>query len=110
MRNFIYIIFLLSILLGCARKQTKFSNTDREVSMLIERIKEGTADGYYGSLTQQQIERLLFLTSPRYQDKVDERTKEKIDNLLDRIRESNREERLEGEEERERESREVDEN
>ena len=72
--------------------------------MLIDRIKEGTADGYYGSLTQQQIERLLFLTSPRYQDKVDERTKEKVNELLYRIRESNREERLDDEEERERES------
>lgn len=96
-------IFLTLLLIGCAGKQTTSYSSDREIDILVERIKDGTADGFYGSLTQQQIERLLYLTSPKCQDRIDKDTREKINEFLQRIREENREEGREDEEERERE-------
>ena len=100
----VFFSFLVALLLmSCVSKQTKSNNTDREIDILVERIKDNTADGYYGSMTQLQIERLLYLTSPRYQNKLDKKTKDEINFLLYRIREKSREEESKSEDDKEHE-------
>jgi hypothetical protein len=82
--------FVALLFTSCATRQPKTSTSEREIEVLIERIKENSRDGYYGGLARQQMERLLLLTSPRYQGNFDKRSEEQIKHLLERIRESQR--------------------
>ena len=108
MKYFIFFFLVFMLFASCISKQTKYTSKEREIDNLVERLEHSTKDGCYGGMTQIQIERLLYLTSPKYQDKLDEKTKAEIEDLLYRIRESKREEKWEDEEDREDEDREEE--